>query len=65
MKIICSWNNGNCNDINFKDFFTTIKTCVQYLIIQLCYFDVKNALKRILTNNVNLKLSTFLIYFNK
>ena len=21
MKIICSWNNGNCNDINFKDFF--------------------------------------------
>ena len=20
MKIICSWNNGNCNDINFKDF---------------------------------------------
>ena len=27
-------------------------------------FDVKNALKRILTNNVNLKLSTFTIYFN-
>ena len=24
MKIICSWNNGNCNDINFKDFFTII-----------------------------------------
>ena len=21
MKINCSWNNGNCNDINFKDFF--------------------------------------------
>ena len=47
-----------------KIFFTTIKTCVQYLNYPTLLFDVKNALKRILTNNVNLKLSTFIIYFN-
>ena len=67
MKIICSWNNGNCNDINFKDFFTTIKTCVQhsvYLIIQFCYLMSKmpSSVFWLTTNNVNLKLSTFIIF---
>ena len=42
-----------------KIFFTTIKTCVQYLNYPTLLFDVKNALKRILTDNVNLNLSTF------
>ena len=45
-----------------KIFFTTIKTCVQYLNYPTLLFDVQNALKRILTNNVNLNLSTFIIY---
>ena len=48
-----------------KIFFTTIKTCVQYLIIQFCYL-MSNALKRILTN-VNLNLfaaAFFLVCYN-
>ena len=41
MKIICSWNNGNCNDINFKDFFSIITTIQSFDLVQfsrLCMF---------------------------
>ena len=62
MKIICSWNNGNCNDI--KDFFTTIKTCVQYLIIQFCYLMSKTPSSVFWLNSVLLCI-LFLFYVYK
>ena len=47
-----------------KIFSQKLRPVFSILNYPILLFDVKNALKRILTTNVKLKLSTFIIYFN-
>ena len=46
MKIICSYNNGNCNDINFKDFFILLppsKASIWYdSLACVCLYFIRN-----------------------
>ena len=62
--LLWSWNNRNCKILTSMIFFTTIKTCVQCLIIRFCYLMSKTPSSVFWLNNVLLCI-LFLFYVYK